>query len=601
MRRSLPLIATLTTPLRLAALVVLLSLTTAVPGFALLHIDFEQPYYVHPGMQVWDFCVVENEGTFHIFYHGIPLDNPTPAFADTIFTSTSSDLIHWSDPVGVLTVSDDPWESRALWAPDVVFDPGTGLWWMAYTAVDDMNNQRIAIASSPDLVTWQKSDRNPIFEPDPETFFYDPAVGNSECRDPFLYREDGTWFLLATAKLPGWTGGRGALARISSTNMIDWSAGEAFLANDGTEPYNSLESPQYHVLPDGSDHVFFHEFATVGVTHLGAIDPADWSFTERTQIDLGIAPEVDTFDGGANWIFSRIAPFEVPDQAALEYVARFDTLSFRGGPAAPTVIRFSPLARHFETFAGNITLGNPTFGDNPARRGEEPIGLVGNFYFGSSEYFQGPLSGRGAAGREIGNTATGYLESYPFVIEGSAITMLLSGTDNPDACFVALMDAAADTVLRRAHGSGVGPMTEHTWDVVDLLGREVYIRIEDSDPLGRINVDEIRETDDVVTAAPSTTPGAPLLADLGPSPNPFNPSTRLRWELAAPTQIRARIHDLRGRLVWDSGPIAAAAGPGSVVWTGVDRGGVRVSGGVYVYRLSTATHHLTSGKLTLVP
>jgi len=259
--------------------------------------------------------------------------------------------------------------------------------------------------------------------------------------------------------------------------------------------------------------------------------------------------------------------------------------------------------REFAAYAGNICLGNPTFGDNPARRGEEPVGLVGNFYFGSREYFQGPLSGRGDAGRELGNTATGWLESHPFVVEGNSIEMLLSGTPNLEECYIALMDAAADTVLRRMTGHAEGTMIPRSWDVRDLVGREAYIRIEDSDFYGHICVDEIRETFDIVTGAGDggPLPADALLLDHGPRPNPFNPATTLRFELAAPATVRARIHDLRGRLVWESPARALGAGPGSIAWRGTDRGGVRAPGGTYVYRLEADGRPVATGKLTLVP
>lgn len=587
-----------------AALVAAALLLLGTPAGALLHIDFEQPYYVHPGMQVWDFCLVEDQGLYHIFYHGIPMDAPLPSNAETIWRASSPDLIHWGEPVAVLETSDKPWEDNALWAPDVVQDPDTGLWWMAYTAVNQQNAQRIGMAWSRDLLHWEKVRENPVFEPDPEVFFYDPAAGAAECRDPYLYREGDTWYLLVTAKLQGVWGGQGALVRASSTDLLNWSTGEPFLANDGAVPYNSLESAQYLPQPDGSHHVFFHEHTGVGVSHIGGFAPEEWTFADRVHIDLGIAPEIDTFDGGQSYLFSRIGAYQEPDESTFSFVARIDTLDPRGGEAAPQVVRLPPLQRHFQSYAGNSCLGNPTFGDNPARRGEDPVGLVGNFYFGSREYFQGPLSGRGDAGREIGLTATGWLETAPFVVTGRSLHMLVGGTDNPDACFIALMDAATDTVIFRRSGHGHHTMIPWAWDLRDLVGREVYLRIEDSDVFGHINVDEIRESDEVVTMAGDgvTLPAAaPLLADRGPRPNPFNPATRLEFELAAPARVQARIHDLRGRLVWSSEVQAAPAGPGAVTWRGVDRQGARAAAGTYVYRLIADQRPVASGKVMLVP
>ena len=52
------------------------SLLAAVPAHALIHYDFEQKYFTHPGRQVWDFSIVRADGVYHIFYHTIPLSTP---------------------------------------------------------------------------------------------------------------------------------------------------------------------------------------------------------------------------------------------------------------------------------------------------------------------------------------------------------------------------------------------------------------------------------------------------------------------------------------------------------------------------------------------
>ena len=86
-------------------LLAILLVATAGPARALITIDFEPPYYVHPGMQVWDFCLIQTDGVFNVFYHAIPEDDPHPASADHIWRTTSPDLIHWSEPQIVLSVT----------------------------------------------------------------------------------------------------------------------------------------------------------------------------------------------------------------------------------------------------------------------------------------------------------------------------------------------------------------------------------------------------------------------------------------------------------------------------------------------------------------
>ncbi len=575
----------------------LLVLLAATPASALLHIDFEQPYYVHPGMQVWDFSLVQDDGgLYHLFYHGIPEATPHPSHADNIWHATSSDLIHWSEPVVALSVSANWYEAQAIWAPDILRDPGTGVWYMAYTGVDADSNQRICMAWSLNLQNWGRVYGNPVLEPDPNLFQYQPDFGWSVCRDPHLYERDGVLNLLAATLTP-FPQEHGSILHATSTNFHDWDNQSVFLVNDGPAPEGILESPCY-VERDGVHHLFCHSTTAEGITHLSSADGVAWTMQDATVIGDGVAPEVDTFDGGQSWLLSRLGQFRVhPDSTTISFVAHFDTLLFDGD--TPDIQNRHPLRREFANFMGPACGGNPILGDNPARRGLPPLGLVGNGCFASAEYFQGPF-GNGIAGMILGESATAIMESHPFVIEGRSMTMLLGGSNQPDLCYVELVDAQTDSTLRRAHPDGTDALQEHAWILWGLEGTEAFIRIVDVSYNGHLNVDEIVEHLDLqpTAAAPAAPPAA--LVDLGPGPNPFNPRTELHFRLAADGPYRARVHDLRGRVVWDSGVRQGRAGPNAVAWSGGTRTGGRAPGGVYVYRIEAAGQAI-GGKITLTP
>ncbi|MGD8397050.1 MAG: FlgD immunoglobulin-like domain containing protein, partial [Candidatus Eiseniibacteriota bacterium] len=73
---------------------------------------------------------------------------------------------------------------------------------------------------------------------------------------------------------------------------------------------------------------------------------------------------------------------------------------------------------------------------------------------------------------------------------------------------------------------------------------------------------------------------------LGNVPNPFNPATTVRYELAHAATVRLSIYDEAGRLVRvlvDGAPVDA--GRHAVRWDGRDGTGREVSSGVYFYRL----------------
>jgi len=68
-------------------------------------------------------------------------------------------------------------------------------------------------------------------------------------------------------------------------------------------------------------------------------------------------------------------------------------------------------------------------------------------------------------------------------------------------------------------------------------------------------------------------------------PNPFNPSTAIRYELDRRTRVSLAVYDVQGRLVRQL--VSAVKGPGvfTVIWDGRNQKGMPVSTGVYFYRL----------------
>jgi hypothetical protein len=69
-------------------------------------------------------------------------------------------------------------------------------------------------------------------------------------------------------------------------------------------------------------------------------------------------------------------------------------------------------------------------------------------------------------------------------------------------------------------------------------------------------------------------------------PNPFNPTTRIDFDLARDGHVRLRVFDVAGRLVRTLVDEDMHQGfRQSVTWNGLDENGLRVSSGVYLYRL----------------
>jgi len=72
-------------------------------------------------------------------------------------------------------------------------------------------------------------------------------------------------------------------------------------------------------------------------------------------------------------------------------------------------------------------------------------------------------------------------------------------------------------------------------------------------------------------------------------PNPFNPSTRIVYELASRVHVSLGVYDVRGGLI--KSLVDEQAGPGSFTteWDGTNASGEQVSTGVYFYRLSAGS------------
>jgi hypothetical protein len=82
-------------------------------------------------------------------------------------------------------------------------------------------------------------------------------------------------------------------------------------------------------------------------------------------------------------------------------------------------------------------------------------------------------------------------------------------------------------------------------------------------------------------------------------PNPFNPSTTIRFDLAQTGAVELSIFDLNGRRIASliDGPLVA--GSHQISWNGRDASGIAVASGIYIYRLQSMDN-VMSRKLTLL-
>jgi hypothetical protein len=70
-------------------------------------------------------------------------------------------------------------------------------------------------------------------------------------------------------------------------------------------------------------------------------------------------------------------------------------------------------------------------------------------------------------------------------------------------------------------------------------------------------------------------------------PNPFNPSTKIAFELPKASHVKLMIYDIVGREVAQVADADYPAGYTELTWNGINKNGNLVSSGVYFYRISS--------------
>ena len=77
------------------------------------------------------------------------------------------------------------------------------------------------------------------------------------------------------------------------------------------------------------------------------------------------------------------------------------------------------------------------------------------------------------------------------------------------------------------------------------------------------------------------------------APNPFNPSTKINFELDVSDYIELSIYDLNGRLVNTLASGFYNKGLHDLVWNAKNYDGVKVGSGIYIYQLKTSKRLIT--------
>jgi flagellar hook assembly protein FlgD len=82
-------------------------------------------------------------------------------------------------------------------------------------------------------------------------------------------------------------------------------------------------------------------------------------------------------------------------------------------------------------------------------------------------------------------------------------------------------------------------------------------------------------------------------------PNPFNPTTTLRYDLPKNSMVTITIYDMLGNRVKTLANGIQEAGNTSIIWNGRDDDGELVSTGVYIYKIQSGIFSQTKKMVLL--
>ena len=239
---------------------------------------------------LWDFWFAQDGADYHLFYLQAPrsLGNPDLRHWNTsIGHAVSQDLVHWQvlpDALQPSPAETAAWDNSQTWTGSVIGHDG--LWYMFYTGLSRAENgrvQRVGLATSKDLIQWEKHPANPLMTADGRWYeLRNPQAtswAEESWRDPYVLRhpETGDFHMFICARAnDGPRDRRGVVGHAHSSDLIHW---EALPPVSAPGDFGQLEVPQ----PVEINGQYYLLFCTAATTHA-----ADWE--SRT----GLAPVMGT-------------------------------------------------------------------------------------------------------------------------------------------------------------------------------------------------------------------------------------------------------------------------------------------------------------------
>ena len=225
-----------------------------------------EQYYSPEDMFLWDSWFALKGNECHAFHLQAPItEDPEERHNNNVSIghAVSTDLKNWTRlPTALRPGLEDSWDNFSLWTGCVIEKDKK--FYMFYTGRNKNPDvkwiQKIGIATSDDLINWEKHDKNPILEADNEV--YEMRNGKNRVgkigawRDPYVFRDPKTdkYYMLITAREKGDTDEyNGCIGIAESDDILNWNLLPPLLAPG---VYDEMEVPQM-IIHNNLYYLFF--------------------------------------------------------------------------------------------------------------------------------------------------------------------------------------------------------------------------------------------------------------------------------------------------------------------------------------------------------
>lgn len=225
-----------------------------------------------PDRWVWDFWIADTGTDYHLFFLSAPraLVDPTLRHRNaSIGHAVSDDLVTWTVLPDALTCGEPGrWDDIATWTGSVIEVGGT--WFMLYTGLSSDSDgliQRIGLATSQDLMHWERFGQRPLIEADPTWYemLGDSTWPDQAWRDPWVFADpagDGYHALICARNRIGPVDARGVIGHAVSPDMLTWEVRPPLISPSG---FGHMEVPQVVWAGDSALLVFSTDDSTLSV------------------------------------------------------------------------------------------------------------------------------------------------------------------------------------------------------------------------------------------------------------------------------------------------------------------------------------------------